>query len=189
VTGAVPSANWNNAFGMIGEVKQLARDTNGVAMTTDASVMWSATNTWSSTGRGEENNNFTGPDHDLMRGYLDQNTPTPSTTIIQFTNIPADMAINYDVIIYTLGGVPNRGGEYTVNGSAPKFVVASGNGVFNGPDFIEALGDDPAFGTNDWGNFVAFRGMSGDSVMITATNTFGDVPRAPINGVQIVNQP
>jgi hypothetical protein len=52
---------------------------------------------------------------------------------------------------------------------------------------VEAIGDDPRFGIRDWGNYVVFRGLSGSSVTITATNTFGDVPRAPINGVQIVN--
>ena len=106
--------NWNTVLTAAGVQTNLIRDDLGVASVTNATVLWSATNTWSSTGRGEENNNFAGPDRVLMTGYLDQNTLTPSPTFIQIRDIPADMALNYDVVIYTLGGVPNRGGEYAV---------------------------------------------------------------------------
>jgi hypothetical protein len=177
--------NWNNVSGPEGVYPNLVHDLNGVAVPTNATVLWSSTNTWASTGMGEENNNFIGVDRQLMTGYLDQNTFTPSPTFVQITNIPDDVAANYDIVIYTLGGQPNRGGEYAVNGGAPKFVVASGDGSFNGPDFVEAIADDPAYGTRDWGNYVVFRGLSGNTVTITATNSLGG--KAPVNGVQIVN--
>ncbi len=76
VTGAAgaASANWNNMTKKGGVFTSLVRDTNGGAITTGATVLWEATNTWSSTGKGEENNNFTGANATLMTGYLDQNT-------------------------------------------------------------------------------------------------------------------
>jgi hypothetical protein len=51
---AVASANWNNVIKKGGVFVGLTRDTNGVATTTDATVLWEATNTWASTGKGEE---------------------------------------------------------------------------------------------------------------------------------------
>jgi hypothetical protein len=118
-----------------------------------------------------------------MSGYLDQDTNHPLTTYIQITDIPDDLAAGYDVVIYTLTTIPNFGGEYTVNGSAPVFVLAGGNGVYNGPNFHEVIGDDPDFGERDWGNYVVFRGLTGSTVTITATNEFGG--KAPVNGIQI----
>src|SRR5438094_7463052 len=69
--GVVPSANWNNMTTKVGFVPGLVRDTNGVATTTGATVLWEASTTFASTGKGEENNNFdpaTG-DYALMSGY------------------------------------------------------------------------------------------------------------------------
>src|SRR5689334_8879583 len=53
VAGVVPSANWNNGQKSGGVLSALVRDTNGVAITTGATALWEATNTWSSTGKGE----------------------------------------------------------------------------------------------------------------------------------------
>jgi hypothetical protein len=195
VAGVVPSANWNNATTKGGVLGALVRDTNGVAITTGATALWETTNTWSSTGKGEENNNFdpaTG-NYTLMTGYLDQNTAKPSPLFIQIRNLPDDIANGtYDVYIYALGGHSGKGGEYTVGNVGPKFFVGGGdtdNGPFTGPDFKEAKGTDPAYGPDDYGNYIRFQGFTGGVVTITATNFFmsntGD-PRAPINGIQIV---
>lgn len=192
VAGAVPSANWNNAENQGGVLSGLVRDTNGVAVTTGATALWESTNTWSSTGKGEENNNFdpsTG-NYALMTGYLDQNTATPSPIFVQIRNLPADLAAStYDVYIYALGGNSAKGGEYTVGNVGPLFLVGGGNmnnGPATGPNFVQAAGTDPAYGPDDYGNYLVFRGFTGGVVTITATNFFGDNPRAPINGVQIV---
>src|SRR5262249_47937063 len=75
------SANWNNASGASSSLTNLVRDTFGSASTTNASVIWSATNTWSSGGF-----NFTGNDKTLMNGYLDQNTE-PALIRIQISNL------------------------------------------------------------------------------------------------------
>jgi hypothetical protein len=203
-TGVEPSLFWNNMVGPSGVLKKLMRDTRGQLDPTDAEVRWQSPNLFSTTGLGEENNNFLDSNRALMSSYLDQDTfIAPSPIFVQITHIPSDMTAKYDVIVYTLGAVPNRGGEYTVSaasGSQTKHVVAGagirGNAIFNGPDFVEAspptATDDPNFGENDWGNYVRFYGLSGDTVTITATNTFsmsGDVSRAPINGIQIIAQP
>jgi hypothetical protein len=191
--GAVASANWNNVTKKGGVFTSLVRDTNGVASTTGATVLWEATNTWASTGKGEENNHFIGANATLMTGYLDQNTQTPSPTFVQIRNIPDDIAAGkYDVYLYMLSGVHGESaGEYTVNDAGPKFVVASGvDGQFSGPDFVEATGDDPGYGASDFGNYVVFRGQTGSLVTITATNLLdlsgGSDPRAALNAVQIV---
>jgi hypothetical protein len=42
----VASANWNNVSTKGGVSTSLIRDTNGVATTTGATVLWEATNTW-----------------------------------------------------------------------------------------------------------------------------------------------
>src|SRR6266849_3512285 len=56
--GVVPSANWNNTTTRAGYVPGIVRDTNGVATTTSATVLFEASTTFASTGKGEENNNF-----------------------------------------------------------------------------------------------------------------------------------
>jgi hypothetical protein len=195
VAGVVSSANWNNATTKGGVLAALVRDTNGVAITTGATALWESTNTWSSTGKGEENNNFDfgSGDYTLMTGYLDQNTASPSPIFIQIRNLPNDIASGtYDVYIYALGGHSGKGGQYTVGNIGPKFFVPGGdmdNGPFTGPDFKEAAGTDPSYGPDDYGNYIRFQGFTGGVVTITATNYFmsttGD-PRANINGIQIV---
>src|SRR5262249_3025956 len=120
VAGVVPSANWNNMFANTGLGTGLVEDINGVATTSNAPVFWYCTNTWSSTGRGEEENFFTGADHALMTGYLDQDTAYPSFTFIQISNLPDNFSGTYDVYILALGGYPGKGGEYTVVGANPS---------------------------------------------------------------------
>jgi hypothetical protein len=191
---AVASANWNNVIKKGGVSIGLTRDTNGVAITTDATVLWEATNTWASTGKGEENNHFTGANATLMTGYLDENTSTPSPIFVQIRNLPNDIATGtYDIYLYALNGCPGEStGEYTVNNTGPKFVVAAGDtGQFSGPNFVEAKGDDPGYGPSDFGNYVVFSGQTGSVVTITATNISG-IPgkdRAVLNAVQIVKNP
>jgi hypothetical protein len=215
VTGYVASQNWNNEVANTGSDPKLVEDVNGVATTSGAQVFWSATNTWASTGKGEEGNNFVGADHTLMSGYLDMNTAYPSFTLIQITNLPASFSGTYDVYIYAMGSYPGKGGEYTVVGANPpiQWLVAGGTGdptkpgpggsppfqgLYSGPDFVQAIGNDSTFGadgvnTDDFGNFLIFPALSGPTVTIIAINLpmpnlpgFNPNPRAPINGIQLV---
>src|SRR5947209_15074006 len=49
--GVVPSANWNNTTTRAGYVPGIVRDTNGVATTTSATVLFEASTTFASTGK------------------------------------------------------------------------------------------------------------------------------------------
>jgi hypothetical protein len=172
---------WNIAYGS-GGVLHGVSDSFGNP-NPETSVLWEA-NTF--TDSSFDQIMFSDPDQRLlMSGYLDQSDPSiQSPTFIQITNIPSLLAGNYDVVIYTMTTVQNAFGQYSVNGSPPKYVVAGGNGMppYN-TDFVEATGDDRSFGMSDWGNYIVFRGLSGNTVTITATNESGG--KAPVNGVQI----
>jgi hypothetical protein len=184
IAGVVPSDNWNSAmvdpsvaqsdYGS-GFNSGLTRDTNGVAVTTNASVFWHADGAWSSTGRGEENNNFDplSADHTLMSGYLDHGHNFPSPTVMVISNLPSDIATGtYDVYVLALGGVSNRGGQYTCNNSGPLYLLAGGpssNGPFTGPTYVQAKGDDPNYGSNDYGNYLVFPNQTGGTIAITST--------------------
>jgi hypothetical protein len=215
VTGVVPSANWNNVTTNAGLQANLLEDVNNIASASSAQVIWYASNTWASTGKGEENNNFKGADHTLMSGYLDMEVGQPAVTFIQISNLPASFSGPYDVYIYALAGVAGRGGIYEVNGAQNRGVGGQGNyqyfvssgtkdptksnqGLFSGPDFVQAIGDDKTFGAdgvtqNDFGNYMAFFGLTGSTVNITAVSLpmpnvtgFDGTPRAALNGIQIV---
>src|SRR6185295_8767365 len=96
----------------------LVEDAAGIATPTAISVTWSSPNTWSSTGRGEENNGFApGPDHTLMTGYIDTGNTDGTKATVTVSGIPADFTSGgYDVLVYGLGGVAGRGGAYTIGG-------------------------------------------------------------------------
>jgi hypothetical protein len=191
VAGVIASANWNNTTGNTGTATGLMEDKNGVATTSTAQVFWQATNTWSSTGKGEEGNNFTGANKTLMTGYLDMDTAYPSFIYIQVSNLPATFSGTYDLYIYGMGSYPGKGGEYTVIGAMPsiQWMVGGGlgdpskpgpggsppfQGQYSGPDFVQALGTDSTFGvngnTNDFGNYLLFSGLTGSTVTIIAIN-------------------
>ncbi|HLJ94927.1 MAG TPA: hypothetical protein VKU02_17260 [Gemmataceae bacterium] len=216
VTGVVPSGNWNNETTNAGTDSNLLEDVNGTASRTGAQVVWYASNTWASTGKGEENNNFQGADHTLMSGYLDMEVGQPAVTFIQVSNLPASFSGTFDVYIYALAGVPGRGGIYEVNGAQNRgvgpqgnyaYYVASGTadptktgtqGLYSGPDWVQAIGDDKNFGSDgvnqdDFGNYIAFYGLQGPTVNITAVSLampslpgYNGTPRAPLNGIQLV---
>jgi hypothetical protein len=225
-----PQGNWNNVQANSGLQPNLVEDGTplgtGVAVNTTAQVVWFASNTWASTGKGEENNNFTGTpsvnypgegaDAVLMAGYLDMNQGFPEATFIQFTNLPVEISTDFGVYIYAVPGVPGRGGIYSVNTgggasgvnstSSYQYYVASGiqdttkqgtQGLFSGPQFVQAIGDDNSFGANgsqdDFGNYLYFPTLSGTTVTITAIDQampslpgYNGTMRAPIAAVQLV---
>ena len=200
------TGNWYNALGGVGDstsgIFNVVEDVNGSSVTLcDTTITWKASGTWSSTGGGEENNNFPGTndnpstDRKLMTGYLDT-YDFPVTTTITVSSLPADIVGSYSVVVYTMGGVPNRPAVYTVNGGSPIYIVPSGpedptkgfstgtthQGLYDGPDYVQAVGDDPANGMNDWGNYFVVTGLSGDLTITAQANTF----RAVINAIEIV---
>ena len=187
------SANWINEMGNVGTDSNLTRDTNGVASTTSATLMWAADNTWATEGRSEFSNAFTGADETLMTGYLDAgNNSVQGFSEIQVAKLPADIAAGYSVVVYTLGGVTNRPAIYTANGSPPVYVLPGGPGGAASfykhalvGTYVQAIGDDASLGSNDYGNYIVFTGLKGDLDIQGMPNTF----RAAINAIQIVKNP
>src|SRR6478609_12213458 len=84
---AVAQAHWNNLLALSGTGSALVADNSGASVATTAAVDWTSANTWSTTGRGEENNGFptNSPNYNLMIGYLD--TGDPSTTTINISGL------------------------------------------------------------------------------------------------------
>lgn len=209
VAGADASAqpNWNNAYTTSnGDVPLVVKaDEGGVAKTTTTTVEWSgAPNTWASTGRGEENNKLTGPNHLLMSGFLD--TSAESLTQVKVSGIPAKLTSGkYDVVVYTLGGVASgRGGAFRVtdaDGNQLKpyvYVVGSENPTsqIRVPAKESTPGDGATYAT---GTYVVFSGLNTPNIIIEATTQLVTVngtevdvgvsgtARAPINAIQLVS--
>jgi hypothetical protein len=191
-TAGVPSvlqANWNNLSGATGSSTSIVADKRGVAEPTAVSVTWSCPNTWSSTGRGEENNGFTGNDRTLMTGYLD--TGNATTTTVEITGLPTALTAEdgYDVYIYALGGVAGRGGGYRVTDAndQPLTDYVDAQGPTNPSTFVEAVRTPGAWAP---GTYIRFKNLKAANIKVQATteggHAFGGTPRAPINAIQLV---
>lgn len=183
--GVLNTATWNNFTGPNQAVPQLLNaDVAGVVTPTPATVTWSSNGVWSSTGRGEENNNApAGDNRDLMAGYLDTGgvgQPGISLTVAGIPSVPGLPL--YDVYVYVQGGVNGRGGNYAIGGTTMEHNVTA---AFDGTFLQDAL--DP--GTTAGSNYLVFRGLSGPTFTLTATPTVGAPARAPINGIEIVAVP
>ncbi len=186
-------ANWNNLAGQSGSMDNIVAQADGTAPeTTTAAVVWASNNTWASTGGGEENNLFTGANKTLMTGYLD--TLESSTTTVTITNLPAALtADGYDVYIYMLGGVANKGGGYRVLDAASGAVLKDFIRVqapANPTAHVEAPTADPT-STNNIGTYLVFTGLSASAITVEASTAnglgFGSTAfRAPMNAIQLV---
>jgi len=189
---AVAQANWNSTSGNVSDAGavSLVADVAGNRVNSTATVEWSGSgNTWASTGRGEENNALIGSDRSLLTGYLD--TGNATTTLVTINGIPSQLTSGkYDVVVYSLGGVPNRGGGYRVLDGSGN--VLSGYQVVTAPANPTTLSQvvNATPGVASPGNYLVFKGLSAASIVIEATteNGFGQggTPRAPINAVQLV---
>ncbi|MCP5528723.1 MAG: hypothetical protein H7A47_18180, partial [Verrucomicrobiales bacterium] len=194
VAGAFPQANWNNLNGAAGSTAGTILNADGVG--TGVVVAWNSPNTWSSTGRGEENNCLTGADNALLTGYLDTNND--STTTVRITGIPATES--YDLYLYAQGGVVGRGGAYRVL-DAITGAELQGYRQVQTPEcpagWMQAM---PNATTADWeaGNFLLFCDMNATDIVIEATTQVdagtgadlgypaGGTQRASLNGAQLV---
>jgi hypothetical protein len=209
--GNYATANWVNETTNMGSDTNLKRDDNGVASATTASVTWACDNTWSTDGvRAQFNNAFTGPDQALMNGYMDcGNNAVQGFTSVDITGLPSDFAAGFSVVVYTLGGgsTNNRQEFIYVNdptqanplyvwpggpGGATTYYAPTSNGQALVRTYVQAIGDDPAYGPDSYGNYVVVtkdgsgKPLSGTSVSIQVVpNTF----RGALNGVQIIKNP
>ena len=186
---SVAQANWNNLETLTGTASALVADNKGAAVTTAATADWTSNNTWSTTGRGEENNGFAtnSPNYKLMLGYLD--TGDPTTTTVTISGLPAALTSGYDVYVYTLGGTGgNRGGGYRIvdSGGTTLRDYVLGDAPVNPSDFTRDLG----LSHDDKGTYLVFRGLTAAGITVEATTDapYGMV-RAPINAVQLVAAP
>jgi len=192
-TAGVPGvvqAHWNNLTGASGSASALVADAKGQAMPTSAAVEWSCPNTWSSTGRGEENNKFTENDFVLMTGYLD--TGNATTTRVTITGLPTELTSKgYDVYVYALGGVPGRGGGYRIVDAADPTKVlkdyVDAQVPANPTNYVEAV---PTPGAWAVGTYIKFSGLAAPGITVEATteggHAYSGTPRAPINAIQLV---
>lgn len=193
---SVAQANWNNLKGATGTAASgIVADAKGAAQPTTVSVTWSSGNTWASTGRGEENNKFTGSNLKLTTGYLD--TGNATTTTVSIASLPAKLTDGgYDVYVYSLGGVGGRGGAYRVMDTASGKALTGWVRVqspTNSTDFVEATligGADPnGAARHAVGNYVVFKGLTSANITVLARTAgfgFSGTPRAPINAIQLV---
>lgn len=186
VTGAAGLAgtvNWNNLELNEGN-SALTMDVQSASMASTATVSWTSNNTWSSQGRGEENNTApAGDDRNLMTGYLDTTDVTVTeVTVTGLDDVFTDMA--YRVAVYIQGGVNGRGGQYTVTtDNKVSTLNLTTEAAFDGT-YIP--GGDPG---NNYLVLGGNEGFTAPDFVLTATPTTGDPPRAPINGIEIVAIP
>jgi len=195
IAGAAPvaQANWNNVDGANSDEsgpKTLKAEVAGAAQNTTATIEWSSPNTWSSTGRGEENNVLTGSDRQLMVGYLD--TGSATTTKLTVKALPSQLTggNGYDVVVYTLGGVAGRGGGFRLTdlaGTEIKPVVLALS-----PDKAPTLTMvSPTNATvHASGTWVVFKGLKVNEFILEGSTENGwglsATPRAGINALQLV---
>jgi hypothetical protein len=187
VTGAAGVLNtviWNNLTTANGTQNNLNADNLGVSTPTAASVTWSSPNTWSSRGRGEENNTApAGNSNNLMTGYLDTGSQGGQGVSIALTGLPI-VSPTYDVYVYIQGGVNGRGGNYAVAGQTKEHTVT---GPFTGT-FVEDTIDP---GSTAGSNYLVFHGLTGTSFTLTSDATVAAsgtdlTQRAGINAIEIV---
>jgi hypothetical protein len=190
---AVAQGNWNNTSANNSDTTgplPLSAEAGGNRVNTAATIEWTGSpNTWASTGVGEENNAFIGSDRSLLTGFLD--TGNATTTTITVSGIPSQLTGGkYDVVIYSVGGVADRGGAFRVtdaNGtelSGYQVILANANPTNH------VLLANPTPLTPSYGTYVVFKGLSASSIIIEATTQNGlgqsGTPRAPVNALQLV---
>ena len=141
------------------------------------SVEWVSNNTWSSTGRGEDNNTAPpGNDKNLMTGYLDTAGVGGQGVEVVISGLSGAIAEPaYDVYVYMKGGVVGRGGEYVIGGNTQSHTDTA---PFDGTYVLGPEGD-----------YLVFPGISGDGLTLTTIPTIGDNARAPVNAIEIVGVP
>ncbi len=188
----VAQANWNNLSGASGTNTSIVASAAGSTVPTTVIVSWTCPNTWSTLGRGETNNSWTGPDQTLMLGYLDTGGNN-TNTLVTIQGLPAEMTSDgYDVYVYAQGGVGAKGGGYRIL-DAKTMTVLKDYVQVQAPTmattYLEAIAN-PDKTVWSVGNYIHFTGLNSANIIVqsvTATPLgFGNNPRAPINAIQLV---
>lgn len=210
---AVAQSKWNSvvpAVDVSTAPLALNADVGGSSVATSAMVDWSGSpNTWTTTGRGEENDAMTGGDALLMSGYLD--TGSPNTQDVHFASIPSQLTSRgYDVVVYAQPSVASRGGGYRLlKGNAMAgaggtqlhdyFLLQSGTFLTNWVQVTTVAGTNAFLDWQDYGvgNFIVFTNVTANEITIESTTDvdaatgltlgYGGTPRAPIQAIQLVS--
>lgn len=199
IAGLVPQAFWNNAG--IGWQNNTSANRTGTlasgtirdsigATVSRLSMTWNGYATFSTSIVEQPGNNR------MMKGLLDAG-PTTAASTVTITGVPADYcAAGYDLLVYFDGehtvGSQDRVGRWRVHGGTTAYAPLLGEifgrdpvGVNFSGTFIEATGTSVSSATT--GNYVRFVGLHAPSLTLEALGVGGDVPRAPVNGIQIVS--
>jgi hypothetical protein len=173
VAGVLAKSNWNNAGGISSSSPLALVDETG--STTAATVTWKGDNLWASPILDQAGNVR------MMKGYLDDHSGNPTTVTV--SGLPAN-ANGYQVYVYADGdnGTATRSGNFQISGpgitTTSISLTDAANTNFSGT-FTQA--------NNSNGNYVLFAiNATGFTLTATAGAASDGVPRAPLNGIQIV---
>lgn len=204
--GSVSSPHWNNAQGSSGSLS--LNDGTGTPCTlTDSSGTAHPTMaTWNAAGIGMTPIKDLPGNMRMMKGYLD--TADASTTVVAVDHIPEQFykdLCSYDVYLYCDGNNSNTDwvGDYQIStDSTPAADGVPTNEVLVDGVLIDAAGlnfsgtyeDAYTSKPPNTGNYLWFSGLRADNFTVSATggtdpNSPNGLPRAPLNGIQIVAGP
>jgi hypothetical protein len=169
--GVVPQSNWNNLPDLSGAGVALVDGSNVAAL---MRASWTVDDVYTI----ETPSAPVDANSELMQGFLRSRQGVLTQVVVRNIPYPA-----YDVYVYADGDATNTMATYTVNGvavtrvrDAANWPVSTGGGVFK-----QVTGNDTD------GNYMVFRGVTGPTVTLTATDTTaGGGFGAPINAVQII---
>jgi len=208
VAGVDPVAqgHWNDLFGDTtnynGTVVEENEKTGVAIVHTNLFVgTIGSPNLWTSQGPGadaaQDGGSMLGEDAVLMTGFLDSGGAT--STDVGITNIPPSMTSQgYDVIVYTLGAVPQRGGGFGILDTNGVLIQGyyTVQAPLNPTGFIQAMPSPPTTTPTNWaiGNFVVFTNLTASAITVEGTTMApygvdfgGGTFRAPINAIQLVS--
>jgi len=180
VAGVVPQGNWNSV-GAGASASNLLTDgglNSGASVTVGASPTWSV-----------PYDETLGGDFKMMDGLLDPTSPT-APAVITLSGIIDDAVPGYQIYIYRDSDADDatRVGTYAISGATAGNQTVTGTGDPSNndatPPFDYFLTDPD--GPTETGNYIVLSGIVGSGFTLTATPTTGAVPRAPVNGIQIV---
>jgi len=175
VAGVVPAANWNNVrpdneFGINYASGALVDETGATTTTTVA---------WTNIGPYFINTGTGTPNNVMFNGYLDNFAEVRTLTI---SGLSAGQV--YQVYLYSDGdnGTNSRTGFFTMGGVT--------TGITDGPGNFDGTFVGVAPGTTGVGNYTVFTLTGATSYDLTFHGTTADdLPRAALNGMQIVPVP
>ncbi|MCW1887455.1 hypothetical protein OKA04_22155 [Luteolibacter flavescens] len=173
VAGVVPAANWNNVIATAGVDNAATPLVDSTGAASGISV------SWTNIGPYQINTGNSTPNHTMFNGYLDN---FEGLRTVSFTGLNA--GLTYSFYLYSDGdnGTNSRRGFFTMGGTTTVITDASGN--FDGT-FVEV-----PTGTTGVGNYTVFTLSGSSSYDLTFRGTLeDDLPRAALNGIQIVQVP